>query len=190
MESTHPLVSVGIPTYNRPDGLKRTLECMLAQTYANLEIIVSDNASPNKDVEKIARDFATRDTRVSFYRQKENHGPTFNFAFVLQKANGEYFVWAADDDEWETTFISKCVEALRKYPEAILSFPWSILTDKTGKKLEVFKEDIDTHGLSRILRIRKVLQNLSRNTSFYGVFKRSALYKEKMPQHYGGVIFI
>ena len=107
-----PLVSVGIPTYNRPDGLRRTLECITGQTYKNLEIIVSDNCSPGPGTEAVVREFMARDSRIQYYRQGENKGPTFNFKFVLEKATGEYFMWAADDDEWESHFIYRLLDFL------------------------------------------------------------------------------
>ena len=53
-----PLVSVGIPTFNRPEGLRRTLRLICNQTYRNLEILVSDNASPRSETQKIVQGFA------------------------------------------------------------------------------------------------------------------------------------
>jgi glycosyltransferase involved in cell wall biosynthesis len=108
----NPLVSVGIPTYNRSEGLRRTLECITGQTYQNLEIIVSDNCSPGPDTEKIIREFMARDPRIHFFRQEENKGMNFNFKFVLEKASGEYFMWVADDDIWEKSAISQFVTCL------------------------------------------------------------------------------
>lgn len=105
-----PLVSVGIPTYNRPEGLRRTLECITGQTYKNLEIIISDNCSPGPETETVVREFMDRDNRIHYYRQEKNRGPDFNFKFVLEKATGEYFMWAADDDEWDQRFIEVCSE--------------------------------------------------------------------------------
>ena len=69
-----PLVSVGIPTYNRPEGLRRTLECITGQTYRNLEIIVSDNCSPDPEVERVVRSFMAHDARIQYFRQPENKG--------------------------------------------------------------------------------------------------------------------
>lgn len=109
-----PLVSVGVPTYNRPAGLRRTIECITTQTYRNLEIIISDNASPNPEVERVVREFRQRDPRIQYYRQNENKGASFNFKFVLKNARGEYFMWAADDDEWENFYIEKLVSLLEK----------------------------------------------------------------------------
>ncbi len=109
MSTPQPLVSVGIPTYNRADGLRRTLECITAQTYPNMEIIVSDNCSPTAEPERVAREFMARDSRISFFRQQEPLGVSENFQFVLKRAGGEFFMWAADDDEWDPDFVRQCV---------------------------------------------------------------------------------
>src|SRR5260370_19857361 len=104
-----PLVSVGIPTFNRPAGLRRTLACITRQTYGNLDIIVSDNASPTAATEAVVREFADRDGRLRCFRQPENIGLDANFKFVLRQARGPYFFWAADDDEWTPDFVTACM---------------------------------------------------------------------------------
>jgi glycosyltransferase involved in cell wall biosynthesis len=108
---SEPLVSVGIPTFNRPEGVRRTLELICGQTYPNLEIIVSDNASKGKDTETVVSEFAAKDCRIKYFRQADNIGPTANFRFVLEQASGAYFMWAADDDEWDARFIETCLAA-------------------------------------------------------------------------------
>ena len=111
MSASRALVSVGIPTYNRPEGLRRTLECIGAQTYRDLEIIVSDNCSPTPETERVTREFMARDARIRFFRQAEALGVSGNFRFVLKQASGEFFMWAADDDEWDPDFVRQCVDA-------------------------------------------------------------------------------
>jgi glycosyltransferase involved in cell wall biosynthesis len=106
-----PLVSVGIPTFNRPQGILRTLELICGQTYPNLEIIVSDNASIGSDTEKVVKEFSAKDRRIRYFRQSINIGPTANFRFVLERASGDYFMWAADDDEWDARFVETCLAA-------------------------------------------------------------------------------
>jgi glycosyltransferase involved in cell wall biosynthesis len=69
-----PLVSVGIPTYNRPEGLRRTIEGIRHQTHTNLEIIVSDNCTPGDEIQKIMTEYLKKDSRIQFYRQVENRG--------------------------------------------------------------------------------------------------------------------
>lgn len=112
MRDISPLVSVGLPIYNRPEGLRRTLECFVNQTYANIEIIIADNCSPDPEVEKIAREYVAKDDRISYFRHEENKGWGYNTNFVIEKAKGEYFLRATDDDWWDVTFIEKIMNQM------------------------------------------------------------------------------
>jgi glycosyltransferase involved in cell wall biosynthesis len=116
------LVSIGIPTYNRPEGLRKTLECLTRQTYQNLEIIISDNCSQNFGVQQVVYEFIQLDNRIEFHTQTENKGPAFNFKFVLNKAKGDYFMWAADDDWWDPKFVENIVMLIQASPGAVAGF--------------------------------------------------------------------
>jgi len=118
----NPLVSVGIPTYNRLAGLRRTLEYITRQTYQNLEIIVSDNCSPNTDIDTVMSYFMASDPRISYFRQPTNRGIVENYNFVLEKSSGEYFMWAADDDEWEPDFIDRCLSEMSGFGSVMCEF--------------------------------------------------------------------
>ncbi|MEO8962108.1 MAG: glycosyltransferase family 2 protein [Ginsengibacter sp.] len=115
-----PLVTVGIPTYNRPQGLERTLKCILGQTYPHLEIIISDNCSTDPAVLPILEKYALLDKRVTFYIQEKNLSIVPNFQFLLDNASGEYFMWAADDDFWDTNFIEVCVNGMLAHNDVVL----------------------------------------------------------------------
>ena len=116
-----PLVTIGVPTFNRAEGLRRTLDHITKQTYTNLEIIVSDNCSPDGRVEDTVQEFLATDRRIQYFRQSQNRGPSFNFNFVLSQASGRYFMWAADDDYFES---SNLVEELLKADRGnVLAFP-------------------------------------------------------------------
>jgi glycosyltransferase involved in cell wall biosynthesis len=92
----YPLVSVGIPTYNRADGyLKEAIQSVLNQTYPNLEIIVSDNCSSD-DTGTVVKAF--NDSRIRYHRHDVNIGPNNNFNFCLDQAQGAYFLLLHDDD--------------------------------------------------------------------------------------------
>jgi len=110
-----PLVSVGIPTYNRPDGLKRTLSCICGQTYRNLEIIISDNCSPDQAIMQVVEEMMQQDSRIIYVRQEKPLPIHGNFKYVLERASGEFFMWAADDDEWDEFFIEQCLKELQKH---------------------------------------------------------------------------
>jgi glycosyltransferase involved in cell wall biosynthesis len=102
----YPLISIGIPTYNRSEGVLRTLTSIWAQHYPNLEIIVSDNCSPDA-TQTLLEEISKNHPQLKYYRQEVNIGMIPNFEFVLRKATGKYFMWVADDDELETGVLEK-----------------------------------------------------------------------------------
>jgi glycosyltransferase involved in cell wall biosynthesis len=105
-----PLVTIGIPTYNRADGyLREALADALAQTYAPLEIVVSDNASTDATPE-LVRGLA--DERVRYVRHEANIGGNANFNACLENARGEYFLLLHDDDRIDPDFVAACMEAV------------------------------------------------------------------------------
>lgn len=115
VDPTTPLVSIGIPTYNRADSyLGYALRSAVNQTYKNVEIIVSDNCSPD-NTESVVRAFD--DPRVRYYRQTENIGPVKNRHFCLEQSRGDYFVMLLDDDLIDTDFIFTCMDAVRSRAE-------------------------------------------------------------------------
>lgn len=115
-----PLVSIGLLTYNRPDGLRMALQCLMSQTYQNLEIIVSDNCSTGVAVEQLMHEVMDDETRIRYFRQTQNIGAISNLEFVLKEATGEFFLWVADDDLCEIEFIEKLVDCMKKYPDVVL----------------------------------------------------------------------
>lgn len=114
--NNNPLVSIGIPTYNRPQELQKAIEALINQTYKNLEIIISDNCSPNPEVENICQQYILKDNRIIYYRQNENIGMARNGEFVLHKATGEYYMWCMDDDWISENFIKESIDFLLKNP--------------------------------------------------------------------------
>jgi glycosyltransferase involved in cell wall biosynthesis len=73
------LVSIGIPTYNRAELLKRAIESALNQDYKNIEVIISDNASTD-DTESICQFYCNQDARLKYVRHSQNRGPGANFS--------------------------------------------------------------------------------------------------------------
>ncbi len=132
-DSTHPLVSIGIPTYNRANSyLKQALQSAVNQTYKNLEIIVSDNCSSD-NTEAAVRDF--NDPRVRYYRQKENIGAVPNCNFCLEQSRGKYFLALYDDDVIDADFISTCLEAAQPHGEPGVIFTGAREIDSEGNVL-------------------------------------------------------
>ena len=108
MNAEWPLITIGIPTYNRAHStLPLTLESALAQNYPNLEIIVSDNCSTD-DTEKVVTSY--KDPRLEYIRQKVNLGSNGNYNALLHAARGSYFLLLHDDDLIDGDFLSTCMD--------------------------------------------------------------------------------
>lgn len=106
-----PKVSIGMPVYNGELYLREAIDSLLSQTFADFELIISDNASSD-NTELICKEYASKDARIRYFRQLENRGPAVNFQIVLDQAIGEYFMWAAADDFWGSGFIRANCEFL------------------------------------------------------------------------------
>lgn len=108
--SNTPLISIGIPTYNRADGnLHKVIERALGQTYQNVEVIVSDNCSSDHTSEVVK---SIEDPRLRYFRQETNIGPGNNFNFCLNQAKGDYFLLFHDDDMVDPDFVEACMSSL------------------------------------------------------------------------------
>ena len=109
-DSDRPLVSIGIPTYNRANrNLHAVIKRALGQSYANVEVIVSDNCSSD-GTPKLVSSFD--DSRLRYFRQETNIGPINNFNYCLNQARGEYFLLFHDDDMIDEDFVETCIAAL------------------------------------------------------------------------------
>lgn len=172
MSKNEPLVSVGIPTYNRPNSLNRVLKSLTSQTYSNFEIIISDNCSENPEVEEVVKGYLKEDThqRIKYYRQESNFGAANNFRFVLDQAKGDYFFWNADDDVRSTDFIEVNTNFLELNPEyAASTSPNAMVED-----FENEERDFVTFGLNGDLteRYYKFFENaLKSHGIFYGIYR-------------------
>jgi glycosyltransferase involved in cell wall biosynthesis len=114
-----PVISIGIPAYNRAAGVEKAVRSVLSQEYPHLEIILSDNGSTD-ETEAVCRRLASEDDRIRYFRQPRNQGPTANFRFVLQHSTGDYFMWLADDDWLEEGILARYVDFLENHPDHVL----------------------------------------------------------------------
>jgi glycosyltransferase involved in cell wall biosynthesis len=142
MEKNKHMVSIGLPVFNGEKYIKDALDSILAQTYSNFELIISDNASTDRTRE-ICRDYEFQDGRIRYYRNENNLGAAVNFNRVFQLSSGEYFKWAAHDDLIAPDFLMKCVEVLSRDPSLVLSCPGIKIIDESGKILSHFHKNMD-----------------------------------------------
>jgi glycosyltransferase involved in cell wall biosynthesis len=115
-----PKVSIGMPVYNGGKFLNQAIDSLLAQTFTDFELIISDNASTDS-TETICRKYVTKDPRIRYIRQCKNIGPTANFEIVRSQAAGEYFMWHAADDLCEPDCLKVLTEVLEQNPRVVLA---------------------------------------------------------------------
>lgn len=135
-----PLVSIGIPTYNRLELLKRCLNSVLGQTYKNLEIIVSDNASDD-ETERYVKKLVKSDARLKYYRQEKNMGPGFQGTFLKTHVTGDYYYLVCDDDWLDLNFIEDCYNYFKNNPNVMFCRGAVVLHDVAGNVMQSYGED-------------------------------------------------
>jgi glycosyltransferase involved in cell wall biosynthesis len=112
-------VSVILPTYRRNEYLRLALESALAQTYGDIEVIVSDNG-PSAEVEQLVHSY--EDPRVRYRHNGGNIGAMRNALAAYACARGAYIVNLHDDDLWEPTYLARLVPALEAHPDVTVAF--------------------------------------------------------------------
>ena len=115
-----PMVSIGLSVYNGEAMVGSAITAILAQSFDDFELIVSDNASTDS-TEAICLAFAANDCRVRYIRQSHNLGAAKNFKFVLDQARGRYYMWAASDDLRSPDFLAENVAFLERNSSHVAS---------------------------------------------------------------------
>ena len=131
-ETRRPTVSIGMPVYNGGDGLETALDSLLAQSYGDFEVIISDNASTD-GTEDICRRFTRLDRRVRYIRNDKNVGVARNYNRLFELSDGRYFKWAPHDDRLSPEFLARCVEVLDTDAGVAIVVPVPRLIDDEGR---------------------------------------------------------
>lgn len=139
-----PLVSIGIPTFNRAErNLRNVIERALGQTYRNIEVIVSDNCSSDNTPELVG---AIKDPRLRYFRQESNIGGNNNFNFCLSQTKGEYFLLFHDDDMIDADFVEACIASLKPSQEVGVIFTGVRIIDEHDRVKKEYNNG--AYGLS------------------------------------------
>lgn len=156
-ENQPPRVSIGLPVYNGGPYLRETLESILAQTFTDFELIISDNASTDQ-TEKICREYATKDKRIRYFRNQTNLGAAANYNRAFELSRGEYFKWAAADDVCAPEFLARCVAALDRDSAAVLACTHVIDIDEEGRPLRTKAPLAEAASTKPCVRFRRLVR--------------------------------
>lgn len=174
MTTPAPPISVGLPVYNGENYLHEAIAHMLAQTFGDWEMVISDNASTD-GTEEICREYARNDPRIRYIRQPENLGAGPNFNVVLDEARGKFFRWHSHDDGIDPTLLEKCIGVLRARPEVVICHSQIQLWDDDGKVIGEPEYKLRTDSASPRERFWDLLFVPNICTDVFGLIRHDVL---------------
>lgn len=176
---SNPRVSIGLPVYNGEAYLAEAIQSILGQTFADFELIVSDNGSTDRTRE-IAEEFVARDPRVRFVRSEINQGAAWNYRRTFELARGAYFRWAPADDRFAPDSLAVCVAALDADADAVLCYPKTELVDGDGKFIRAYDDNLDLRASDPVERFAAALVQIGLVNVIYGLMRTEALGKTRL----------
>lgn len=182
-----PAISIGMPTYNGERFIARAIESVLGQTFADFELLISDNASTDRTGD-ICVEYARRDPRVHYIRQPRNVGAEANFACVRDLATAPLFAWAADDDERDATYF-ELLHARMDDDAVALAFGTVESIDASGaliRRYPAFR--YESGHFRRSLRFFLDREDSAKACLIYGLFRKSVLQQVPFAAYYGSTV--
>jgi glycosyltransferase involved in cell wall biosynthesis len=178
-----PHVSVGMPVYNGSAWVGAAIESVLAQTVADFELVIADNASTD-DTETICRGYAERDSRVRYHRNPENIGVANNFnrAFTLSRA--PFFKWISCSDLIGAEYLEKALRAYESHPDAILIYTGVRLFDEDPTRGVECHDEFDLDIDDPVERFLRYSLGVKLNNIMHGLFRSEALRRTRLYRNF------
>ena len=178
-----PLVSIMIPTYNRPRYFRETLESARAQTYPNIEIIVCDNSTDERTAELMQA--YEDDARIRYVRNRAARTKAENFMPFERLAQGEYLQWCMDDDILLPDKITRMMDAFLREPGITLVTSLRGVVDSDGNYLGLWQGNVPVHGTYECYRGAAVGQAMLMDQSnFLGEPSAVLFRRDDLKHHY------
>ena len=171
MAQYSPLLTIGIPVYNEELYLEKTIKSILNQSYSDFILLISDNHSTDHS-NQIIRQYAALDSRIKFIQPPEKIRAQYNFRYVAQHANTEYFMWFGGHDILLDNYLNEGMKILTSKPDVALVYPKVTYIDKIDNIIpskEGSNDDLDTIGLSFHERLYKVAKNTAGCFAIHGL---------------------
>jgi len=176
-------VTIGMPVYNGEKYLAQTLDTLLAQTFQDYELIISDNGSTDS-TETICRSYAECDARIRYIRYEQNQGAAWNYNNVFELATGEYFKWAAHDDLCAPEFVERCVEILDRHPEVVLCYSRTQAIDDHGDVIRAYPNKPEGNSTKAYRRFYEFVCIPHPCVAVFGLIRRNVLAQTPLIGNY------
>lgn len=169
MVCVKPLVSIGVITFNGESHIQEQLQSLLDQSYRNLEIVISDDASSDGTID-VVREFLS-DPRMRLIQSEVNQGLHGNLNRLLPQLRGDYIAICDQDDIWSTDKIQVLLDSVGT-ADGVYSD--SLLIDSSGVQQPFTL--LETLGISRPAMGREYLALAYKNS----ISGHAALYSRRV----------
>ena len=186
MVNANPVLSIGLPIYNGEDFVSQALDSLLAQTFQNFEIIISDNASSDRTPE-ICQAYAAKDSRITYHRSEQNLGAAWNYNRAFELSTGKYFKWAAHDDLCDPSYFAKGIDIRERDDTVSLCYANTTVIDPAGTATSHYTEDLHLPSPSPSTRYCQFHQRFRKKykcNAVFGIMPRAVLAKTALIGHY------
>jgi glycosyltransferase involved in cell wall biosynthesis len=179
MDEQAPKVSIGLPVYNGEKYIENALSHLCEQDFADFELIISDNASTDR-TQEICLEFARKDRRIRYFRNEKNTGLAANHNRTFELSRGQYFKWAAHDDDFPRAMLKCFVQVLDDSPSVCLVYSYCEYIDEDGRF-----EGIDSDGIAKDdprphKRLAHLLRYVHMYNSSYGLIRSEVLRRTRL----------
>ncbi|MDA7561671.1 glycosyltransferase [Alphaproteobacteria bacterium] len=183
-----PFVCICIPTFNAAETVREMLLSILSQTYQNLVVHISDNASTDNTLEIVQ---SLSDSRVHIHRNEINVGGEGNFKRCIGLAEGKYTAIFHADDLYEPQMVEKQVAFLERHTEAGAVFTAAKMIDETGKKIGQIRFPSGLGSFNRLYDFDTIFKAVLLHSNFLvcpSVMAKTSVYKQSI-QSWRGDLF-
>ena len=173
-----PKVVLGLPAFNRPDTLARTLESLLSQTRRDFALVVVDDAASN-ETRDIVESYAAEYPHIHYEANHTRLGMVGNWRKVFERGRAlypstPYFAWVSDHDLWHARWLDELITVLDTHPNVVLVYPEHIRM--LPERSEIVRKDFETVGVtSRAKRIGSSARRMLAGNMIYGLMRVDAL---------------
>jgi glycosyltransferase involved in cell wall biosynthesis len=173
-----PRTVFGMPAYNRPDTLARTLESLLSQTCTDFAVVIVDDR-PSPEVAAIVESYASLGPTITYEANPVRLGMIGNWRKAFQRSrdlypDSTYFAWVSDHDIWHPRWLEVLARVLDEQPHVVMAYPQMQRVFPTRRRM--IARGFDTRGMtSPIARVRAAASGMTAGNCIYGLFRSREL---------------
>ncbi len=109
-------ISVILPTFNRENAIRKSIESILAQTYKNWELIIVNDCSTDNTL-SVIREYANNDSRIKIINNSTNQKLPKSLNIGFSNATGDFYTWTSDDNAYHYNAFETLLAAFQAHPD-------------------------------------------------------------------------